>query len=296
MSFQLSSFLSGLAYLAFCLLIASFCAWGQRNGASPRFDYKASDNGQSDGEGGGPSPVSPSPKFLSLLSISCLVSLSLFLFMPCGTLPSLLPAAGGASIVVVGLAVVPGFQGGWGSIRRQWRVPFCLGVSLAVLARYARERGVPGELYALDAYVAMPIIGVAEGVEKPGICILAAVSLFALWQALPARRTPAFGENPLAGGEALLAALSAELWMLAAIAFWVCLFFPASFALGWVPGIAVLGGLALNALFFWAKVLAVEWLLKKLREKYPRCAPFHASIPIAFLGLGAWLLLGTAAG
>jgi hypothetical protein len=295
MSFQLSSFFSGLAYLAFCLLIASFCAWGRRDDANQGFDYKASDSGQSDGEGGGPSPVSPFPKFLSLLSISCLVSLSLFLFMPCGTLPSLLPAGGGASIVVVGLAAVPGFRGGWESIRRQWRVPLCLGVSLIVLARYARERGVPGDLHALDAYVAMPVIGVAEGVEKLGVCILAAVSLFALWQALPTRVSVS-EENPLAGGEALLAALSAELWRLAAVAFWVCLFFPTSFVLDGVPGIAVLGGLALNALFFWAKVLAVEWLLGKLWKKYPQGTPFPASISIALLGVGAWLLLGAGAG
>jgi hypothetical protein len=296
MSFQLSSFLSGLAYLAFCLLVAVSRARSRWNGASQGFDYKASDGGQSAGEGDGPLPAHPSPEFSFLLFVSCLIFLSLFLFMPCGTLPSLLPASGGALIVVGGLLAVPGFRGGWRRVRHQGSVPLCLGVSLAVLARYAQERGVPGDLYALDAYVAMPLIGVAEGAEKLGICILAAVSLLALWQALPVRRIPASGGNPLADGEARLAALAAELWMLAAAAFWVGLFFPASFAFGGVPGITILGGLALNAFFFWAKVLAVEWFLRKLREKYPHAAPFHAAIPVAFLGLGAWLLLDAAAG
>jgi hypothetical protein len=286
MSFPLSSFLSGLAYLAFCLLIATFRARVRslRDGAIQSGDYKPPDDEQSARK----SPV--------LLSVSCLISLSLFLFMPCGALPSLFPVPLGALVVVVGLAAAPGFQGGWKWIRRQGSVPLCLGVSLAVIARYARERGVPGDLHGLDAYVAMPLIGVAEGARAlGGLGILAAVSLLFLWQALPPRRISAFGENPLADGEAPLAALAAELWMLAAIASWSCLFFPVSFVSGDAPGIAVPGGLVLNAIFFWIKVLTVEWLLEKLREKYPRGAPFHASMPLAFLGLGAWLLLDAAA-
>jgi hypothetical protein len=295
MSFQLSSILSGLAYLAFCLLIAVSRVRSRRDDTSQGFDYKASDDGRSAGVSDGPmrAPPSPAPKFLFLLSLSCLISLSLFLFMPCGALPSLFPASGGALIVVGGLAATLDFWSGRSRVARQGSSLLCLGVSLAVLARYARERGVPGDLYALDAYVAMPVIGVAEGVESLGVCILAAVSLLALWQASPA---PASGGKPPAGGEALLAALAAELWMLAAVAFWVCLFFPASFALGGISGIAVLSGLALNAFFFWAKVLAVEWLLGKLRGKYPRGAPFRIWIPAAFLGLGAWLLLDAATG
>jgi hypothetical protein len=304
MSFQLSSFLSGLAYLAFCLLIASlraasFRAQGKcpRDGKIQWLDYKAPGNGRSAGEGDGVSSASPQSPFLW---DSCLISLSLFLFLPCGTLSSLLPAPFGAWIVVVGLTVALGSLGGWECgwewIRRQWVVPLCLGVSLAVIARYARERGVPGDLYALDAYVAMPLGGVTEGTGRLGLCILAAVFLLVLWQALPARRSPASEEKPPADDEAFLIALAAELWMLAAGAFWVCLFFPLSFAFTEVPGITALGGLVLNALFFWAKLLAVEWLGGKLREKYPRGAALHAPLLLALLGLGAWLLLDAAAG
>jgi hypothetical protein len=242
--------------------------------------------GQPTGKNGGPTVA---------LFLSCLFPLSSFLFIPCGTLPSLVPASIGALIAVGALVATPCLRG-WQWIRHLGGAPLCLGASLAVIARYARERGVPGNLYALDTYVAMPVVGVTEGMGKLGFCILGAVSLFVLWRALPERRLPASGEKSLAGGDALLAALAGELWMLAAIAFWVCLFFPASFALGGRSGIATLGGLALNALFFWAKVLAVEWLLEKLREKYPRGAPFHAAIPAALLGIGAWLLLDAAAG
>jgi hypothetical protein len=282
MSFPLSSFLSGLAYLAFCLLIAVFRSARSLRAAG----YRPSGDERPAGNDGGPVPSSP--EFLVSLFASGLISLSLFLFMPCGVLPSLFPVSLGASIVVAGLAAASGFRGGEG-IRRQGSVPLCFGVSLAVIARYAQERGVPGDLYALDAYVAMPLIGVAEGGDALGFCILAAASLLVLWQ------SSASGEQPLTGSEAPLAALAAELWMLAAIAFWVCLFFPASFAFAETSGIAVLGELVLNALFFWFKVLAVAWLLEKSRRKYPRSAPFHALIPLAFLGLGAWLLLDAAA-
>ena len=284
MSSPLSSFLSGLAYLAFCLLIAASRASRPRDGGRGA-DYKPPGERSAGSDG----PLRASS------SLSCPISLSLFLFMPCGALPSLFPVPFGALIVVVGLMAALGFLGGWGGIRRQGGVPLCLGGSLAAIAWYARERGIPGDLYVLDAYVAMPVFGVAEGVEKLGLSILAVASLLVLWRALPVRRVPASGEKLLSGGEALLAALAAELWRLAAIAFWVCLFFPASFALAEAPGIAVLGGLALNALFFWAKVLVVEWLLGKLQGKYPRGAPFHVSILFAFLGFGAWLLLGVAA-
>jgi hypothetical protein len=281
MSFQVFSFLSGLAYLAFCLLIAASGAWKKclRDDASTL---------EQSTKGNGEPPV--------VLFLSCLLPLSSFLFIPCGTLPSLVPASIGALLVVGALAVTPCLHG-WKWGRRQGYAPLCLGVSLAVIVRYAQERGVPGDLYALDAYVAMPVVGVAEGTGKLGFCILGAVSLFVLWRVLPERRLPEFGEKSLANGEAFLAALAAELWMLAAIAFWVCLFFPASFTLGGVSGIATLGGLALNALFFWAKVLAVEWLLEKLREKYPHAAPLPAVILlVALWGIGTWLLLDAAAG
>jgi hypothetical protein len=231
MSFQFFGFLSGLAYLALCLLIA---VPGARKNVPPSTAEK----------GGG--------HFLP--SISCLICLTLFLFMPCGTLPALLPFSGGASIVVAGLALAPGFRRCSGKcLCRQIVAPLCFAVSLMVIAHHAQQRGIPGALYALDTYVNMPVMSVTEGWEIPGVCLLAALSLFALYHALSAR-VPVSGD----AGEAFLSALSAELWSLAAIAFWVCLFFPFSFGFGQTSAIPVVGEFALNALVFWGKVLGLK--------------------------------------
>ncbi|MDR2112089.1 MAG: hypothetical protein LBQ62_03145 [Candidatus Accumulibacter sp.] len=290
-------FLSGLAYLALCLLIASRRAGKKRlpGGPLPGIVHHGPDEaftiGQLAEEDGG-RPLA------ALLSLSCLISLLAFLFMPFGTLPSLIPVSGGALFVVGALAAALGFlylAGGSSAVCRGWGAPVCLGASLAVIAQYARQRGVPGDLSTLDAYVAMPVIGVAEGVGKSGVGILAAISLLALWNASPAGPAPAGEEKPPRAGEALLVALASELWLLAGIAFWVCLFFPFSLASGQDSAISGFGGLALNALLFWGKVLGLEWSMEKARAIPARGLPFPATIFIAFLALGAWLLLGVAA-
>ncbi|MDR2614769.1 MAG: hypothetical protein LBC91_05560 [Candidatus Accumulibacter sp.] len=291
MSFQALSVVSGLAYLALCLLIAVSRAWGKcpREGGSEKAFIIVPPVEENGG------------RFLSPLSLSCLVSLSSFLFMPCGTLSSLLPASGGALVILGGLTLALVLRGVRERVRgvresREWAyrqvcVPLCLAVSLAAVAHYARQRGVPGELYALDAYVAMPLTSVTDAWGKSGLCVLAVASLLALYGALPARRLPSGEEKRPEAGDAFLATLAAEIWMLAAITFWVCLFFPHSLACGRVPMISALGGLALNALIFWGKVLGLEWLLEKLREKCSRDLPFHAPVLLTLSGLGAGLLL-----
>jgi hypothetical protein len=290
MPFHPLDFLSCLTYLAFCLLIAASGAWKKYLRGSDLTDV--STIGQLAGEDDRQWP----PPLL----ISCLISLFSFLFLPCGTLPSLFPFSGNALLAVGSLALAPGFRGisgGWEVARRQWRVPLCFGVSLMLIARYAQQRGVPGDLYTLDAYVAMPIIGAAEGVGKLGIGVLAAASLLALRRV--GGQVPS-SEEKLAGpgvSKTLLAVLASELWMLVAIGFWVCLFFPFSFAYEQDSEIFGLFGLALNALFFWCKVLGLEWVLGKKwgeeRKISPQGIPFH--VLIMLLVLGAWLLLGVAA-
>jgi hypothetical protein len=262
--------LSGLAYLAVCLLIAMY---GARKRCPP--EESTPENGES-------LPLSP-PLFLS-----CLVSLLFFLFIPCGVLPSLLPVSCGALLAIGGLIVASGFLAlseGWkAAYRRAW-APLSLGVSLAVIARYGEHRGVPGDLFTLDAYVAMPIVGAAEGMGKAGVCILAAASLFALWIS--------FEEKPPAEGQALPTALAAELWALAAAAFWVCLFFPFSFASSGGVESSELAGSVLDALVFWGKVLGLRWFLGQ-RRKF-RSTWVHGAILLVFLEIGAWLLLGSVA-
>jgi hypothetical protein len=281
--FQLLSFVSGLAYLALCLLIAVFRARKE----CPRESLFGNASTI------GPSAEKNGRRFLWSLSASC--ALSSFLFMPCGTLPSLLSVSGGALAAIGVLALALVFQGGreragkWA--HRSACVPFSLAVSLAAIAHYARQRGVPGELYALDAYVATPLTSVTDAWEKSGLYALAVASLLALYGALPTRRLPTHeGKSPKAD-EDFLAALTAELWILATVAFWVCLFFPHSLAYDQVSEISVLGGLALNALIFWGKVLGLKWLLRRLREKWPYDLPFHTLALFVLSGIGAWLLL-----
>jgi hypothetical protein len=131
----------------------------------------------------------------------------------------------------------------------------------------------------------MPILGAAEGMGKAGVCFLAAASLFVLWISC--------GRKP-SGGRALLAALAAELWALAAIGFWVCLFFPFSFAYSGGPERLGLAGLALDALVFWGKVLGLNWCLKRWPGKI-RGIWLQGALPLALLGIGAGLLLGVGA-
>ncbi|MDR0577171.1 MAG: hypothetical protein LBI87_06460 [Candidatus Accumulibacter sp.] len=289
MSSQFLGVLSGLAYLALCLLIA---VSGARRKCPRRDPVQTPSIGQPDERSDGPPPVAPSARFTFLPLLSCLILLSSFLFMPCGTLPSLAPAGGGALAVIGGLAAASALSGGWARPRRRWGALLCLGASLAAIARYAEQRGVPGELYALDAYVAMPILGAAEGMGKPGVCVLAAASLFALWKALPAGRFSAPPGKSWERDAAFFSALAAELWALAAIGFWVCLFFPFSFAWDHASEFSVLGAAALNALVFWGKTLGLKWLMEKPED---RGGTFHAAILFALLGFGAWLLLGAAA-
>jgi hypothetical protein len=266
---RLLGFVSGLAYLTLCLLIAASRA------RKKCLREEASTIGQSAGEN--------DRSVLWSLSASGLISLSSFLFMPCGTLPSLLSVSGGALAVIGTLALAPVFRDGWAR-SRGWRLPLCLAVSLAAIAHCARQRGLPGELYALDAYVSMPFMSVTDAWGKSGLCLLAAASLFALYGALPAQQRSTRGES-------LLATLVAEVWMLAAIGFWVCLFFPHSLAYGRIPEISVLGKLALDALVFWGKVLGLAWLLGGAREKWPHDLPFHTATLCALSGIGVWLLL-----
>jgi hypothetical protein len=301
MLFHSLGFLSSLAYLALCLLIAASRAGKKYQRGGELTDVTdASTIRQLTGESGRQSSPFLSPTVL--LFMSGLISLISFLFLPCGTLPSLFPVSGSALLVLGGLALALGFRcircmsGGWNVLRRQCWTPLCLGISLAVIARYAQQRGVPGDLHTLDAYVSMPIIGAAEGVGKLGVGVLAAASLLALWDAAG----QVFSERkPADAGETLFAALVAELWMLAAIGFWVCLFFPFSFTYSPDSEVASLVGVALNALFFWGKVLGLEWVLGKQQgkwqEKFPRGIPFYGLILFMLSSFGAWLLLGVAA-
>jgi hypothetical protein len=279
-------FLSGLAYLAICLLLAAPGAWKKY----PRDGHRTSPAKEpSTGENSGRGAAFSFTAHPFRSSASCLLSLSSFLFMPCGAFPALCSVSGSAPVAAGLLVAASGLCGGWKQACAQGIAPLGLGVSLAAMAHYARQRGVPGDLYTLDAYVAMPLAGVADGAAIPGIWILAGVSLWVLWLASPARRIAAFAQKSPEGDEAFLAALSAEIWILALIGFWVCLFFPFSFAHAPVSGIPIPVALAVDALLFWCKILGLKWLLGQ--GEAPCGGAVHGSILFALWGMGIWLLL-----
>ena len=246
---NISSILSGLAYLALCRWIAAFSLRRQGPGENSGWRFYASP--------------------------ALLLGLSSFLLIPCGRLPALYPVPGGALIAAALLAAASGC-GRWQSGRRRiitTLAPLSLAVALALMAQYARQRGVPGELYALDAYVAMPLASVAEGAARPGVWILAVASLLPVWMALA---------PPLAK------TLPTEIWRLALVSYWVCLFLPFSFT--YPPAwISLTLGLALDAILFWCKTLAIKWLLEKFSPK--AC---HALILLTLWTLAAGLLLSSA--
>ena len=231
MLFHPLSFLSCLAYLVLCLLIACFCAWRKtehsriqlQNGNSAEFPHLLS---------------------ISFLLLSGLISLLSFIFLPCGILPAFSSLSYGAIFILVALFISLGIQTTFTAVKKEgqrcWPVPFCLSISIVCIASYAQQRGIPGELYSLDTYVAMPPIGVMDGMEKLGMALLALASLLALWKASPAGLT----ENKQVDVKiVLLEALVFEFWMLVAIGFWVCLFFPVSLMNDYRGGIAGIGNI-----------------------------------------------------
>ena len=279
------SFLSGLAYLALCLLIACFCAWQK----TLHFRNTQTEHGDTSGEftvgqfslQSEESPTFPTPSHQSIpsLFLSGLILLLTFLFLPCGILPAFLPIPYGAAFILVALFISLGIQTTFTAVKKEgqqrWPVPFCLSISIVSIASYAQQRGIPGELYSLDTYVAMPPIGVMGNVEKSGTILLALASLLALWKASPAGLT----ENKPADAKiVLLEALVSELWMLAAIGFWVCLFFPVSLMNDYRGGIAGIGNITVNTFFFWGKVLALNFLFFWSKDKFPMNRSFFTTL------------------
>jgi hypothetical protein len=157
----------------------------------------------------------------------------------------------------------------------------CLGISLALLALYARQRGLPGDLLSLDSYAAMPLRELTESREKIGLLLLASACLLACLRerrdALPlplAENTPEPADTGLPG----------ELSRLAACAFLLCLFMPLNFLRA--PGSPVAIFL-LNAAFFQLRLFCLEHALCLLAE-YVRPS---AALPCPLLAAGALCLL-----
>jgi hypothetical protein len=177
-------------------------------------------------------------------------------------------------LLAVSAGCSAGCLGGWRACVSHVQ-PFArLGLALAISAWYARQRGVPGDLLSLDAYVAMPLAGAAE---SPAVA--AGLALLGL------------GALPLIRDET--ADLAASLRHLAGLAVWICLFLPVcparDLGLGDVAGFAP--GFALDALYFWGKILALDFVLRLAAARVPpRLSPRLAAVQTSCAAVGAFLL------
>lgn len=244
--------LSGLAYLALCLLVA-----GTRCGALP-VSATVTQPGRKSHE-----------TFLS--DLPCLLVLPAFLCIPLGALPAFMPVSWSGAAAVVCLTVSSALDPE-GKPRRHFRLhaPIRLGLALAACAWHARQRGVPGDLLSLDTYVGMPLAGVVEGLDGTGLILLALGSL-------PAPASPARTGT---------AALAQELRQLAGLGLWLGLFLPAN--LTRALNLPVLAGLALDAVYFWIKLLLLDYALRLAAPLTPTRLPAMQAVLVC---AGALLLL-----
>ena len=237
MDFHVATFLSGLAYLALCLLAAG-----------ARFKM-----------------TQPEPKGHNVPG--CLIILPAWLGIPFGTLPAFIPTGWSGVATLICLTASCSYDAGWRVLPvSRFQAPLRLGLALAACAWHARQRGVPGDLLSLDTYVAMPLAGVTEGaISMMGLALLG------------------LGSLPLGGGVA--ADRQESLRHLAGLAVWICLFLPACPARD--LGLAGLPGFAVDGLYFWVKILLMDYVLRVATLGAPQCLP---AIQTGFVCAGVLLL------
>jgi len=199
--------------------------------------------------------------------LACLFALPVWLGIPFGTLPAFAPMGWSGVAALVCLAVACAYDAGW-RVRHASRllVPLRLALALAVCAWYAQQRGVPGDLLSLDTYVAMPLAVVTEGFV--GVTGLALLGL---------------GVLPLCGHGT--ADRAESLRHLAGLAVWICLFLPVCPARD--LGVEGLAGFALDGLYFWGKILVLDYVLRLVVTCVPPRVPV---IQAGLAGVGTVLL------
>jgi len=284
MSFRLLNVLFALAYFALCALLAAVCIRAKARALFSR----ALDGIEQ------PAPGHHTQGSRLPLSLASSAALAAFLWIPLGSLPTLFPFSWGALAVPACLALASGFAGEWswdGATRRQARVLAFLGLSLALFAWYARQRGVPGELFSLDSYMATPLAGLMEWRERLGMLLLALALLLAVRDVQQNLASELVQVTRLDPGEAravVASALVRQIWILAALGMAVCLFAPFSPA-GWLGMVGITGTVA-DALFFWLKVLLADHTLWLTGNKLPRLSVCLPWAQILLAGLGALCL------
>lgn len=203
-------------------------------------------------------------------------ALAALLGIPPGPLPALAGSAGGAcalgGLLLGSLALPPALR------RAGVCAVLLLAAAMGLCAAFARQAGVPGDLWTLDAYAALPLPMLAQGWTCAGLLTLALVSLWGLWratEAVPAAMseiTPSSTPGPTSGStpESLSARVRCRLWLWAALGVWVALFWPTGLT-AMLP-VPLLPGIALDVGYFFAKLfclsLALTWARRAAQRRW----------------------------
>ena len=287
MSFPFPELLSGLACFLFCVLLAAIGVRAKVRVLLERVSVY---------ESGLPviaeSITQPAPnnhiqdKRLAVSMTSSAV-LFAFLWLPLGSLPPLFSFSWGALALLGSLAVATGLEGGWhwdGVTRRKTLVLAWLAFSLMFFAWYARQRGVPGELFSLDSYVVTPLADIMGWQGKFGMLLLALAFLLALRGVQQDLASGLVRIARLEGDEArttIILALVRQIWIFAVLGVAVCLFVP--FCPAGRLGMSGVTGIVTDVLTFWLKVLIADyalWLTPQLFARLP-----WVQVPLVGLGV-----------
>jgi hypothetical protein len=291
MSFHVLELLSGLACCVFCSLLAAVCVrakaralLGRAPGQAPRLSASLDTIAQ-------PAPKSHTQGSRLSLSLASCAALAAFVWIPLGSLPALFPAAWGGLAALGCLALASGFAGNWrwdGATRNKARVLALLALSLALFAWYARQRGMPGELFSLDSYAATPLAGLMEWRGRLGMALLASALLFAVRDVqldLLSWLAPVTRLEVEEARAAVVSALVRQIWIFAVLGVALCLFAPFCPA-GWF-GMSGVTGIAADALFFWLKVLLADHAIWLAANKLPQTFVLQPPAQALLAGLGA---------
>ena len=189
-------------------------------------------------------------------------ALSTFLLLPVGALPAWLPCNAplpgwfvAFCLACAALAWPPRPRG---FIARLFAVPTLLAACYALCAWHACRHGLPGSLWQLERFVALPLLTHADGLTRLSALCLALASILACAAALPvARRAAPFLAITL---------------QLAAAQYLVCLFVPLA-ALA-TTGVSPLIALITSALACWGCMGLLLFICHRLGPRVPVWLPW----------------------
>jgi hypothetical protein len=295
MSTHWFALLSGLASFVFCALLATVCVRTKVRALLDRAPERESASPPAADSLTQAAPKNHTQGSRLAVSLAACATLFAFLWIPLGSLPALIPFRWGGLAALGCLGLALGFEEDWRRNRAMRRKAYALallGLSLALFAWHARQRGVPGELLSLDSYVATPLARLAEW---PGLLGIALLALAFLCAVLDVQRDLLSGLaqvarlSPDEARVVVIAALTRQIWILAVLAVATCLFMP--FCPAARLGLSGITSIAADALIFWLKVLLAEYALWLAADRLVQASAWLPRAQVLFAGLGALCLV-----